>query len=99
MPKNLHLLPSTHLIFLGLYSIHLMHCTFYDYRLEKETSTLPHSTTLYPGSTRLYYILSWLHLTLHDSTIFYHGSTWLYLTLIEYTMALHDSTALYYGST
>ena len=45
-----------------------------------------------PGSTWLYYTLSWLHLALLDSTTLYHGSTWLYFTLI-------DSPKLYNGFT
>ena len=36
---------------------------------------LPHSTTIYHGSTRLYYTLAWLYLALLDSTTLYHGST------------------------
>ena len=61
--------------------------------LSHQTALLD-STTLFQGSTWLYYILPWLYLTLLHSI--YHGSTWLYYILPHSTMALLDSTWLYY---
>ena len=64
------------------------------------TMALLDSTTLYHGSTWLYYTtLQNPTMVLLDSTTLYHGSTWLYYTTLQNpTMVLHDSTTFYHGN-